>query len=197
MFVLTADQKGSRRGGDRVPAALALLAKIETALPFERTVGDEIQGVPADAQSALEAALTLIREGGWSIGIGIGPGRLTESAPASDGEAFIRAREAVERAKGRTVPISVALNAGERTADVEPLVQLLAVVVGDRSEATWRVLDLLAQGRSGVEVAAQLAMSPQNVSNHRRRALWDTEVAARAALARLLTAIDDADGRAT
>ncbi|ROR93590.1 regulatory LuxR family protein [Salana multivorans] len=192
MFVLTVDQQGSRRGSDRVPSALDLLADVEVLLPFERTVGDELQGVPASAEAAVDAVLRLVRAGGWSIGLGVGPGRLAQSASASDGEAFVRAREAVERAKGRTVPVALALAAGEATPDAEPFLHLLAAAVEERTDATWRVLDLLAAGRSGVEIAEELGMTPQNVSHHRRRALWDTEVAARRALARLLTRIDAA-----
>ncbi len=195
MFVVTADQQGSRRGSDRVPEALELVSTVPVLLPFERTVGDEIQGVPADAAAALDAALRLVRAGGWSIGLGVGVARLADSASASDGPAFVRAREAVERAKGRTVPVSIALDAGERTTDAEPFLHLLSALVADRSESTWRVLDLLLAGRTGVEVAEELGTTPQNVSNHRRRALWDTEVAARTALAGLLTTIDAAESR--
>lgn len=43
MFVLTIDQRGSRSHGDKVPRLLSLLADLETVLPFERSVGDEIQ----------------------------------------------------------------------------------------------------------------------------------------------------------
>lgn len=187
MFVVTADQIGSRRRPDRVPAALALLDGVPTRLPFVRTVGDELQGVPSGAEAALDAVLRLVRDGGWSVGLGAGSGRLAESAPASDGEAFVRARVAVERAKGRTVPVAVAFDVGEGTETLEPFAHLLAAVVAGRSDATWRVLDLLAQGRSGVEAARELGLSPQAVSRHRRAALWDTEQAGRRSLARLLT----------
>lgn len=193
MFVVTADQRASRRGSDRVPAALDVLRGVPTRLSFVRTVGDEIQGVPQDATAVLDAVLRLVRVGGWSVGVGVGPGTLGASAPASSGEAFVRAREAVERAKGRTVPIPLALAAGCDVADVESLLHLLAHVVATRSAATWRVVDLLQEGRTGVEAAAELGITPQAVSAHRRAALWDTETGARRAVAVLLEQLDQAE----
>ena len=45
MFALTIDQHRSRTGEDLVPALLDGLAPVPTVLPFERTVGDEVQGL--------------------------------------------------------------------------------------------------------------------------------------------------------
>lgn len=192
MLVITADQIGSRTGPDRVPAALALLEPVPVHLPFERTVGDELQGVPRDGAAAMDAVMALVRVGEWSIGIGVGPGLLAASAPESSGEAFVRAREAVERAKKRGIAVPVALEAGEAGERVEPLLHLLVAVVAERSEATWRVLDVLESLGSGVAAARSLEISPQAVSAHRRGALWDTERAARTSLAHLLDELDAA-----
>lgn len=186
MWVVTADQIGSRSDRDRVPDALRALAAIPTVLGFERTVGDEVQAVVTDARAAVDATLLLVRDGHWSVGIGGGSGRLRGSASASDGEAFIRARVAVTRAKTRGAPVPVALELGQTTIDLEPLLQLLVGLVLDRTEAAWRVTDLLDRAMSGVEVARELGITPQAVSQHRRAARWDTEVAARDSLARLL-----------
>ena len=49
MFALTIDQHRSRRGEDLVPGLLGALAAVPTVLPFERTVGDEVQGLHGDA----------------------------------------------------------------------------------------------------------------------------------------------------
>src|SRR5690606_30438284 len=119
MFVVTVDQKGSRSRGDAVPALLDAVAAWRSGqdvdpfvLPLQRTVGDEVQGVLADARAVVGLALLLQRLGGWSVGIGAGPVHepLAETAPASAGEAFVLARTAVERARGRTgsVPLAVA-----------------------------------------------------------------------------------------
>lgn len=187
MWVITADQIGSRRGSDLVPEALEILGAVPTVLPFTRTVGDEIQGVVPTAADALEATLLLVRDGRWSIGLGGGEARLAQDSRASDGPAFVHARAAVERAKGRRPPVPVALE-DPRSGHLEPLLHLLAAVVAERSEASWRVLDLLADGATGVEAAHALDITPQAVSWHRRESLWDTETRARRALADLMDA---------
>ncbi|ACQ80284.1 conserved hypothetical protein [Beutenbergia cavernae DSM 12333] len=207
MFVVTADQRGSRRGTDLVEEALAELAALvpePTVLrPFARTAGDELQGVLADAEATVTVALHLQRRATWSVGIGVGAGTLGADTRSSTGDAFFRARDAVERAKGRTVPVPLALAAGDAGAavgtetvpapEVEALLHLLAALVRDRSDATWRVLDRLAEpGATGKDAAAALAITPQAVSAHRRDALWDTEQVARRAVATLLGALPDA-----
>ena len=72
MIVLTIDQEGSRRGADRVPELLDQLASVQTVAGFERTVGDEVQGLLKDAKAACAAICLTMRMGGWHIGIGIG-----------------------------------------------------------------------------------------------------------------------------
>ena len=73
-FVLTVDQRASRSSPDRVPEVLRRLnAAVPTVLGFERTAGDEFQGVLADPDDVLEVVLQLVRTGEWSIGIGAGP----------------------------------------------------------------------------------------------------------------------------
>lgn len=196
MFVITIDQRGSRRGSDLVPALLAdlrnLLAPTPPVLPFVRTVGDEVQGVLADPDVVVDLVLHVVRRGGWSIGVGAGEGTLAESAPASAGAAFVHARDAVERAKGRTVANSLAV-AGDSpdAALAEGVLQLLASVVARRTETQWRAIDELARpGATGVQVARDLGVSPQNISKLRRDALWQEERDARAAAGRLLALAD-------
>ncbi|TGO04727.1 MarR family transcriptional regulator [Serinibacter arcticus] len=208
MFVITIDQRGSRRGSDLVPALLDdledLLAPGPPVLPFVRTVGDEVQGVLTDPDVVVDLVLHLVRRGGWSIGVGAGEGALAESAPASTGAAFVHAREAVERAKGRTVANSLAVASDSPDAALaEGVLQLLASVVAGRTATQWRAIDQLARpGATGVQVARDLGVSPQNVSKLRRDALWQEERDARAAAARLLalaestsTAVSDPAGR--
>ncbi len=70
--MLIADQVGSRTADDRVPAALAALGDLAVTLPFERTAGDEIQGLLDDPRSVVTAVTRLTRLGGWRIGLGAG-----------------------------------------------------------------------------------------------------------------------------
>ena len=118
MFVLTIDQKDSRNSSDRVPGLLELLSSQELELPFERTVGDEVQAVASSPDAVVNAALLALRQGGWSVGIGVGSVGLPLPASSREagGEAFIAARAAVERAKktGDRPPIAVAADPGMR-----------------------------------------------------------------------------------
>ena len=172
MYVLTIDQRGSRTQGDKVPQLLASLADIETVLPFERSVGDEIQGVLADPGAVVEVVLRVLRARDWYVGLGVGSVELPlpESSREAAGAAFIAAREAVESAKkrGERVPLNVQ---GEEADAVwleaaEAVLVLVGDVVRRRSAAEWRVLDALdaAPGVSQKDIAAQLGITPQAVS---------------------------------
>ncbi|GHH77866.1 hypothetical protein [Promicromonospora soli] len=120
MIVLTIDQRGSTYAADRVPELLAELARLTRGreglvVPFERTVGDEVQGIlaagRAGAELAVDLTLHLLRDQGWSIGIGVGEvdGPLPVVSREARGFAFYRARDAVERAKSRSKGMSVAV----------------------------------------------------------------------------------------
>ncbi|OOL27282.1 membrane associated protein, partial [Rhodococcus rhodochrous] len=69
MFVLTVDQRGSRRDVDRVADLLTELRDAELLRPFERTAGDEVQAVADDPAVVVDLALDLVRRGCWSVGI--------------------------------------------------------------------------------------------------------------------------------
>lgn len=213
MWTLTIDQEGSRRVGDRVEQLLADLAAASpltsaspgaVVLPFERTVGDEVQGVLADPDLVVDLALHLVRAGGWSIGIGAGTvdTPLPASSRAASGTAFIHARDAVEAAKSRlrSVPLAVRGPRADLAAEAEGVLVLLGSVVSRRTAAGWSVVDRLVAADASArqeDVAAALGISQQAVSARLRAALWFEEVAARPAAARLLrlTGDDGHDGR--
>lgn len=191
VFVVTADQKNSRQTPDRVDAALAMLNARPRLRPFERTAGDEVQGVLATAPDALGAVLALVRQGDWSVGLGIGPARepLPPSTRAGAGPAFEHARTAVERAKAR--PDRVALSAsGPDAADADALLTLQAALVAGRSEAGWAAVDLVAAGRTQNEAAAELGVSKQAVSQRLRAAWWPHQRDTTPLLLTLLAGLD-------
>lgn len=195
MFVVTADQHASQRSDDRVPAMLADLgaAPFEPVLPFERTVGDEIQGVLATPADVLAASSRLHRYGHWAVGIGLGPvTELAETSSASRGPAFVAARTAVERARSKAVPVPVAIETADQRRDAavshaEALAQLLASVQRRRSRAGWEVIDLLP-GPTQAAIAERLDISPAAVSQRLRAAQWAEAVAVEPLLAELLGA---------
>ncbi|MBN0039933.1 hypothetical protein JN535_07055 [Cellulosimicrobium cellulans] len=196
MFVLTVDQRGSTGRPDRVPEVLARLEALLAdrpglVVPFDRTVGDEVQGVLDDPATVVDAVLDLLRDGGWSVGVGVGA--VDEPLPAvsreASGEAFVRAREAVEQAKSRaaTAPVAVRGEPRGRAAEVEALLRLLAAVVDRRTAPGWEAVDTLARvGGTQKDVARALGVSEQAVSQRLRAALWPEESAVRPVVARLL-----------
>src|SRR6478609_1106493 len=128
MFVLTVDRRGSTGHRDRVPDVLArlevlLVDRPGLVVPFDRTVGDELQGVLDDPATVVDVVLDLLRDGGWSVGVGAGT--VDEPLPAvsreASGEAFVRAREAVDQAKSRAATAPVAVRGGTpgRAEEVE------------------------------------------------------------------------------
>lgn len=172
MYVLTIDQRGSRTHGDKVPQLLAGLADIDTVLPFERSVGDELQALLEDPDAVVEAVLRVLRAQDWYVGLGVGNVELPLPASPREaaGRAFIAAREAVEAAKklGDRVPLRVQGedNKAQWLAAAEAVLVLVGDVVRGRSAAEWRVLDALdaAPGAAQKDIAAQLGITPQAVS---------------------------------
>jgi hypothetical protein len=200
MFVITADQKHSRSAQDRVPALLADLhsragSRAGTTRPFERTAGDEVQGLLHDPAAVVDAVVTLLR-GGWWVGVGIGPidRPLPETARAGRGPAYLAARQAVESAKagpGGICVVGSAVGEGQRA---EAAAWLLAAILGRRTPQGWQVVDLVAGGAKGVEAAAKLGISPQAVSSRLRVAGWAEEQRGRDLLTWLLGQADVAAG---
>lgn len=191
MFVLTIDQVKSRENDDRVPHLLSLLADIPTLAPFERTVGDEIQGVPQDAADALEAIRRCVRDGHWHCGLGVGNGEFpTMKMPRTaegGGKAFYAARQAVDASKNLSP--SVALKIPEHPTaetDAGALLTLKMHVAAQRTQRQWEVIDAVVQAKSRADAAQLLGISPSAVSQSLNASAWDTERATDALLIRLL-----------
>ncbi len=163
--VLTVDQHGSQTQPDQVPAALGELAAVPVRLAFQRTAGDEFQGV-LDDPAALPAALEhLIRTAVWSIGIGIGEIEtpLPDQARAGRGPAYVAAREAVTAAKSSPWRIR-AKGPGDAVRALESAVWLWAALLARRTERGWEVADLVDQGLTYEETASRLGITQSAVS---------------------------------
>lgn len=192
LVVLTVDQRGSRTGPDLVDELLRSLDAAALSghllLRFERTAGDEVQGVLSNAQVAVRLALDLAETGAWSTGVGVGPVRqpLPSSTRAAGGPAFEYAREAVERAKGTPEGVAVGGPDGEGAQHAEAVLRLLAAVALRRSEPGLEVVRLLRTGLTGTEVAARLGITKQAVSQRARAAMWAHEEQTVAAVGSLL-----------
>ncbi len=167
MYVLTIDQRGSRSDRDRVPALLEELRALGFPA-FERSVGDELQGVVGGAADAVDIALHALRSGHWYVGIGLGDATVPDGGSPREGigPAFVAARTAVELAKAAAsrVPLSVVAgilvpkNAGEAdmvvdsadgtdaklaSADAEAVLRLIGKLRQERTDAQWKVVDTL------------------------------------------------------
>ncbi|MFE4228436.1 MarR family transcriptional regulator [Arthrobacter sp. NPDC056886] len=176
MYVMTIDQRGSTGDIDRVPGLLKELGSISTAGRFERSVGDEVQGVVERADEVVEITLHALRSGRWYVGIGVGEVDLPLPASPREGSgpAFVAARTAVDRAKGAAahVPLAVVAGRGRRRAgatvstaaaadgvmgsreakacaNAEAVLRLIGRLVQDRTAAQWKVLDVLRSVRLG------------------------------------------------
>jgi hypothetical protein len=212
MFVITADQIGSRNDRDRAGEMIAeLVAAFGAAftLPPDQTAGDEIQLLLPDAGTALAAVLALHRAAHWSIGLGLGEVRtpLPDTTRQASGGAFVAAREAVTRAKKAEARFSLEVDPAvhlaadpdsDRSAplldadEVEALITTLLLLRQRRSKEGWAAVDLLVSGMSQVEIAAELDISPAAVSQRIRNALWRVDQSAQPALVRLLENLEHA-----
>jgi len=204
MFVITADQVGSRRDSDRTGALIDDLAaeySSELVLPADQTAGDEIQLVTRSAAAALGIVLDTTRTGRWSVGLGVGDIRtpLPDAARKATGTAFIAAREAVtaaKRADGRFALRAGAPVSTTAAEDVEALVRLVVLLRERRSDNGWEVVELMRAGHQQKEAAAVLDVSAAAVSARLKAAMWRAEEDARPALVRLLQQLEAESERA-
>ena len=171
--VLTIDQRGSTREAatDRVPGTLRTLADVALLRPFERTAGDEFQGVLDDPAALGTLVERLLRERTWNIGIGIGEVEepLPKSTRAGRGPAYVHARNAVTSAKSAPWRLRVAGDApGVR--GLETTLWLWAAVLHRRTPRGWEVADLVDAGATYEEAAARLGVTQSAISQRAQAA---------------------------
>lgn len=199
-FAVTADQQHSRSQPDRVPAALAQLREIRPVprLAFERTTGDEIQCLTDNPETVVAIVSELTRLGGWRLGIGCGPVEtpLPDSTRAARGPVYVAAREAVEAAA--TSPTQLSLRCAETVGgvpyggddglvgDAAAALWLVRHTLARRTQQGWQLVDLLAQGLSNQQAAAELGISPSAASQRARAAAIPVVAAGELLAVRLL-----------
>jgi hypothetical protein len=167
---------------NRRPRRTGLLRK------FERTAGDEVQGVLSEARPAVDVIVELLRADSWYIGLGVGA--VTEPLPrstrAGSGEAFVFAREAVNRAKSSPHHLNVVGADARRAEQVETVLWLMASVLRRRSERGWAVADLLGEGLTRREIGVKLGISQSAVTQRAQAAGFAEEQRGRVLAADLL-----------
>jgi len=194
VFVLTVDQRGSRSMTDLVPELLTSLnrrpRRSGLLRKFERTAGDEVQGVFSDGRAAIDAIVELIRSDTWYIGLGVGDvvEPLPRSTRAGSGEAFVFAREAVTRAKSSQHHVNVVGADSKHAEQVETVLWLMASVLRRRSDRGWAVADLLGEGLTRREIGVKLGISQSAVTQRAQAAGFTEEQRGRVLAAELLDA---------
>jgi hypothetical protein len=140
---------------------------------FERTAGDEVQGVLSDARATIDVIVHLLRADTWYI-------------RAGSGEAFVFAREAVNRAKSSPHPVNVVGADAKAAEQTETVLWLMASVLRRRSERGWAVADLLAEGLTRREIGVKLGISQSAVTQRAQAAGFAEEQRGRVLAATLL-----------
>lgn len=170
-LVLTVDQRDSSHSEDRIPETLERLAPVPTLLAFERTAGDELQGVLDDPDAAMAAVGELLRADQWYVGVGVGAVEepLPDHARAGRGPAYLRARTAVTDAKTSPWHVRVVADHWAGRA-LESTLWLWAAVLARRSPRGWEVADLVAEGLSYAEAGKRLGISQSAVSQRAQAA---------------------------
>lgn len=196
MYVLTVDQRRSRRDRDRVPDLVTRFSDAPLVRGFDRTAGDEVQGVADDPGVVVDVVLDLVALGGWSVGVGVGSVELPlpEVTRAGRGPAFEAARDAVTRAKRSPGNVSVSGGDPARSADAAAVLALLAIVVARRSDEGHQAVARVRAGASQSAIADELGISKQAVSQRLSVADWQAERDGRIAAVHLLAAADAAGG---
>jgi hypothetical protein len=172
VVVLTVDQRSSRTQPDRVADTLAALAGVPLLRGFERTAGDEFQGV-LDTPAALPVVVeSLLREDAWNIGIGVGEAEepLPADARAGRGTAYLRARDAVTTAKNSPWRLRVAGEPRDAVRALETTLWLWAAVLARRTPRGWEVADLVDEGLSYDDAGRRLGISQSAVSQRAQAA---------------------------
>ena len=197
MYVLTIDQRHSRTSGDRVPRLLDALAEAEIpcVAAFERTAGDEIQGLLDEPAAVRGALLVALRDGDWHCGVGVGEvddDSFATGTRAGRGPAYLAARDAVDAAKSMTgsVAVRVPVDSGDEATtwagDCEAVWTLVARLVLERTEAQWRAVDAVDRSPTQAAAADELGITPTSVAGALRLSHIREERAAYPALDRLL-----------
>lgn len=174
--VVTVDERRSRRSAGSRAAELA--DRLNNALPdgsvfrpFEVTVGDELQGVLVLPANVIPVLRVIAREGGWWVGIGIGPVEVWgETARVSTGTAFVQARRAVDRAKKVGWGVAVEGAGWRRANDLDRAIALWVTLLQTRSQRGWETVELRLTGLTEPDIAARLGITQQAVNQRLRTA---------------------------
>ncbi|MGL5811555.1 MAG: SatD family protein, partial [Nocardioides sp.] len=139
---------------------------------FERTAGDEFQGLLVEPEHVTTAIDELLRHRRWNLGIGIGEvdDPLPESVRAGRGPAYLFAREAVTTAKSSPWNLRVVGADAYHCRQLETVLGLWASVMSRRTPRGWEVVDLVSQGLTYQDAGHKLGITQSAVSQRAQAA---------------------------
>ncbi len=176
-------------------------ASLRFVLPFERTAGDEVEGLIREAETVAAVALRALEAAEWWVGVGIGSVQrpLPASVRESRGSAFLLARRALTAAKrGRVGGLRV-LAEGMDASSFEAALLLMKALFDSRKAlpAAEAVARLRSTGLSQALIAETVGTTKQNVSQQLRAARWMEEQAGRRLVVNLAESLLNQLGRAS
>jgi len=178
--VITADVVNSKRAGDVRQTLQERADRVVSPLlawPFKVSRGDEIQGVCRGVLAAPEIVRHLVYQARpflLRLGLGIGPAPSERAASPWElsGEAFFRAREALENRRDKHA--SIRLVSGDARLDLaaDAVFTLMDTIWSRWTREQWDAV--MAYERDGTYEAAgaTLGIALQNVEKRCRAARW-------------------------
>ena len=194
--VITADIIDSKTYPDlavSLKPKLAMVRADSLLTPFSLSRGDEVQAVCGEV-SALPVLLRALRFNcrpcRLRIGVGIGAVDDREMAANSwemSGEAFFRARQALERLGKVKKPETWLIGEDPRfDTALNTIYQLLDLIMADWTDEQWQAVMAYEENETQLKAAEKLHVSRQNVQKLCRAAKWDHIRLAETNLAALL-----------
>jgi hypothetical protein len=183
-IAVTLDQQASRHAADLVAVTARDLnddLRDGLRLPFVRTAGDEMQALIGTGHALVAIARRCLEDGGWWIGVGIGPVEEPLGATARDsrGPAFWAAREAVnlaqKRSGGPPGPVAVVGEPPRLAESIEAALSAVAYIVSRRTDRQREAVAAARRDASVRTVAGELDVTASAASQLLRLAGFEEQ----------------------